>query len=154
MFETGFLGTSAPLYMDIVTLYFAILPFLLAIAIRFAIKGQYEAHYKMQLWTFVTTLLIVVVFEVGVRISGGFLSFMEASNADYSLMVAFLIFHVFVAIVSVVVWSALIYGAVRRYRLEDQPQLPSHKKIGKWVFAGVSATSIMGLMIYYFLFVF
>ena len=31
-FSKGFLGTDAPLYMDIATIYFAILPFLLAFA--------------------------------------------------------------------------------------------------------------------------
>jgi putative membrane protein len=154
MFETGFLGTQAPLYMDIVTLYFAILPFLLGLGIRFAIKGNYESHYKTQLYTFVTTLLIVVVFEVGVRVSGGFIEFMESSNANPTFMVAFLIFHVFVAILSVVMWSALIYGAIKNYKIEKNPLPLSHKKIGKWVFLGLSATSIMGVMIYYFLFIF
>ncbi|MEA1918785.1 MAG: DUF420 domain-containing protein [Campylobacterota bacterium] len=154
MFETGFLGTSAPLYMDVVTLYFVLLPFLLAVGIRYAIKGNYDAHYKMQLWTFVVTLVIVVVFEVGVRVSGGFVKFMESSNANYTFMVAFLIFHVLVAILSVVMWSALIYGAVKRHKIEKEPLPISHKKIGKFVFLGLSATSIMGVMIYYFLFMY
>ena len=154
MFETGFLGTQAPLYMDVITLYFALLPFLLGIGIFHAIKGNQDLHYKIQLGTFTLTLLVVVIFEVGVRLSGGFSEFMQDSNANHSWMVIFLIIHIFVAIVSVIVWSALIYGAVKHYKL-DHEYLPAyHKKIGKLVFLGLTATSIMGVMIYYFLFIY
>lgn len=154
MFETGFLGTHAPFYMDVATLYFTILPFLLAIGIRFAIVGNYDAHYKMQLATFISALFFIILFEVGVRISGGFSEFMLDSNADYSWMIAFLIFHIFVAVVSVVAWIALIYGAVKHHKLEHKYLPKYHKKIGKLVFLGLSFTSLMGVLIYYFLFIY
>jgi putative membrane protein len=154
MFSDGFLGTSAPFYMDLVTIYFALLPFLLFIAIRKAVKGDYVTHYKMQLATFVVTLLVVVIFEIGVRISGGFMAFMQNSAANYTAMVIFLIVHVLVAIVSVVIWSALLYGATKRYKVEKKEIQTSHKKVGQFVFLGLSLTSIMGVLIYYFLFVY
>lgn len=154
MFTTGFLGTAAPFYMDLVTLYFALLPFLLFLAIRKAVNGDYEAHYKMQLATYVLTLLIVVVFEIGVRLSGGFVAFMEQSAANYTAMVIFLIVHIIIAVASVVLWSALLYGATKRYRIEKGSIQSSHKKVGKIVFAGLTLTSIMGVMIYFFLFVY
>ena len=154
MFSTGFLGTAAPFYMDVSTLYFAVLPFLLAIGIRFAIKKEYEKHYRMQLGTFILTLLIVVLFEIGVRVSGGFIAFMENSHADYTFMVVFMIVHITIAILSVILWSALIYGAVKRYRIEGGSLPKSHKKVGKLVFSGLTITAIMGVMIYYFLFIY
>ncbi len=154
MFETGFLGTDAPFYMDLITLYFALLPFLLGVGIFYAIRGNIDLHYKIQFRTFILTLLVIVVFEVGIRISGGYSEFMKGSNADPFWMLAFLIFHIFVAIISVVAWSALIYGAVKNYKLEHQSIPKYHKKIGKLVFLGLSATSIMGVMIYFFLFIY
>ncbi len=154
MFSAGFLGTSAPFYMDLVTLYFALLPLLLGFAISFAIRGQYDAHYRMQLSVFVLTLLMVVVFEVGVRISGGFLAFMEKSQASHDMMVLLLVVHIIVALISVVLWSALIYGAIKRNRIEALPMTPAHKKVGYYVFAGMSLTAVMGVSIYYFLFVY
>jgi hypothetical protein len=33
MFEAGFLGTHAPAYMDVITLYFALLPFMLGVGV-------------------------------------------------------------------------------------------------------------------------
>ncbi|MEA3498690.1 MAG: DUF420 domain-containing protein [Campylobacterota bacterium] len=153
MFSTGFLGTAAPFYMDFATLYFATLPILLGIGIHYAVKKEYEKHYKIQLGTFIITLIVVVIFEIGVRVSGGFLAFMEESNANYAFMVVFLVIHILIALISVVFWSALIYGAVKRHKIEGVSLPSSHKRIGKYVFAGLTVTAIMGVMIYYFLFV-
>ncbi|MBA3027110.1 MAG: DUF420 domain-containing protein [Sulfurimonas sp.] len=152
MFETGFLGTSAPFYMDLVTLYFAILPLLMGSAIFVAVKKRYELHYKMQLSIFVLTLLVVGVFEVGVRISGGFSAFMEQSNANTTFMIIFLLIHILIALATVVLYSILIYSAIKQFRLKSAPIVKSHKKLGMIVFFGMSITSFMGVMIYYLLF--
>jgi putative membrane protein len=152
MFETGFLGTSAPFYMDLVTFYFGILPLLMGIAIFMAVKKRYELHYKMQLSIFVLTLLVVGVFEVGVRISGGFSAFMEQSNANTTFMIIFLLVHILIALATVVLYSILIYSAIKQFRLNSAPIVQSHKKLGMIVFLGMSITSFMGVMIYYLLF--
>lgn len=152
MFGTGFLGTSAPFYMDLVTLYFGILPLLMGSAIFMAMKKRYELHYKMQLSIFVLTLLVVGIFEVGVRISGGFAAFMEQSNANATFMIIFLIIHILIALVSVVLYSILIYSAIKEFQLKSAPVVKSHKKLGIVVFLGMSITSVMGVTIYYFLF--
>ncbi|MDD2789634.1 MAG: DUF420 domain-containing protein [Sulfurimonas sp.] len=154
MFETGFLGTSAPFYMDFITLYFAVLPFLMGVGIFMAVKKRYELHYKMQLAIFVVTLLVVGIFEVGVRISGGFSAFMQQSNANETFMIIFLVIHILIALVAFVLYSVLMYSAVKEFRLKSTPVVKSHKKLGMIVFAGMSITSLMGVMIYYFLFVF
>ncbi len=154
MFDTGFLGTSAPFYMDLITLYFGMLPFLLGAAVMLAVKKKYELHYKMQMGVFILTLLVVIVFEVGVRLASGYSDFIQQSNADTLLMALFLGIPIIIALISVVLWAALIYSAIREFRLKQEPLIRSHKKLGKIVYAGVSVTSIMGVMIYYFLFVF
>jgi putative membrane protein len=154
MFESGFLGTTAPFYMDFITVYFALLPFLLYISIRYAVKKEYEKHYVSQLSVFLITLVVVVIFEVGVRISDGFMEFMKHAHVPYGFMVPYLVLHVSIALASVVLWSALIYGAIKSYKLEQNGVSTSHKKVGKWVFTGLTVTSIMGIGVYYLLFIF
>lgn len=154
MFSQGFLGTSAPLYMDIVTLYFALLPLLMVAGIVMAVRKKLELHYKMQLSTFIMTLLMVVVFETGVRISGGLPAFMLHANINETFMWIFLIVHIFIALVSVVAWSILVYSAVKEFKLGATPFVKSHKKLGILVYIGMSITSCMGVMIYYFLFMY
>ncbi|MBD3823692.1 MAG: DUF420 domain-containing protein [Epsilonproteobacteria bacterium] len=153
MFETGFFGTQAPLYMDVVTLFFALLPILLGIGIVLAVKKNYETHYRFQLTTFIVTLLMVVLFEVGVRLSGGFALYVEQANVNATFLTLYLIAHILVALLSVIGWTILIYSAVKEYRLKAPAIVKSHKKLGKLVFLGMSITSYSGVGVYYFLFV-
>ena len=154
MFSSGFLGTSAPFYMDFITVYFALLPILMFLSIRFAVKKDFDKHYMSQLILFVVTLVVVVIFEVGVRVSDGFIEFMKNAHISYGFMVTFLIVHVSIALVSVVLWSALLYGAIKSYKLENNGVSSSHKKVGKYVFLGLTIASYMGVGVYYLLFIY
>lgn len=154
MFSTGFLGTAAPFYLDIVTIYFALLPFFMFLSISFAIKKQYDRHFISQLILFIVTLVVVVIFEVGVRLSGGILEFMKTANISFAFMMTFLIIHVSIAIASVILWSALLYGAVKSYRLEASGVSSAHAKFGRFVFLGMTVSSFMGVAIYYMLFIY
>jgi putative membrane protein len=152
MFGSGFLGTAAPFYMDFITLFFALLPLLMFLSIRFAVKKEYNKHYLSQLILFAVTLVVVVIFEVGVRVSDGFVEFMKNAHVAYGFMLTYLIVHVSIALASVVLWSALLYSAVKSYKLENNGVSSSHKKVGKLVFLGLTLTSWMGVGIYYLLF--
>jgi putative membrane protein len=154
MFGTGFLGTSAPFYMDFITVYFALLPVLMFFSILLAVKKQYEKHFLSQLILFAVTLVVVVVFEVGVRVSDGFIEFMQNAHVSYGFMITFLVVHVSIALVSVILWSALLYGAIKSYKLENKGVSASHKKVGKLVFLGMSIASYMGVGVYYLLFLY
>lgn len=154
MFAEGFLGTQAPLFMDVVTLYFAILPFLMGTAIFLAVKKMYELHYKLNMATFVLTLVVVVIFELGVRISGGFNAFMQDSSLSYGGVLTFLVIHILIALASVVLWSVLIFSAFREYKYNAAPIITAHKKVGQLVYAGMSVSSLMGVIIYYLLFIY
>jgi len=154
MLGTGFLGTNAPFYMDLVTCYFAILPLLMGSAIFMAMKKRYELHYKMQLSIFLFTLFIVGLFEIGVRISGGFSAFMAQSHVNATFMLIFLGIHILIALITVVLYSILVYSAIKKFRLKSASIVASHKKLGIFVFFGMSITSLMGVMIYYFLFLY
>lgn len=154
MFETGFLGTRAFLYMDIVTLYFILFPFLMAFAIYMAVKKRYRLHHLLQQFLFLLSMLIIVIFEVGSRISGGFSYFIKDSNADYNFMIIFLIVHILIALGSVVAYIFLIYSSTKQYISNKHTVSSNHKKIGKIVYFGMTLTSLMGVMMYYFLFIY
>lgn len=152
-FTEGFLGTKAPFYLDLATVYFAILPFLLAFSIYFAKQKMYEKHLVSQAIILGTTLFIIVIFEIGVRITGGFEEYSKASNISYDFMIVFLIIHILIAIAAVGGWLFLFISAYKDY-VNHNFNGKKHKKIGKAIFIALTVSSIMGIFIYLFLFVF
>lgn len=156
MFEAGFLGTRAPLYMDLVTIFFGLLPFLVGYAIYLAVKGEYRAHFKWQATLFLITMVMVVIFEAGVRFDGGFNVFMQGSDLPYNGVLTYLIVHVLIALVTVVAWGLTIYKAMKAYVNEgvSSPYFAGHKKQAKILFLGIVVTSLMGCSMYPLLFIF
>ena len=148
-----FLGTSAPLYMDIATIYFAILPFLLAFSIFYAVKKEYKKHFISQAIILSFTLYIVILFEIGLRISGGFMEYSKYSNVSFDFMLIFLVIHIFIAIAAIAGWIFLFISSFKQYKRNELNGM-KHKKIGKGIFAALTLTSIMGTCMYLFLFVF
>lgn len=153
VFEKGFLGTTAPFYLDITTVYFATLPFLLAISIYFAIKKEFEKHFFSQAIILGITLVIVVIFEICIRISGGFLEYSKYSNISFDFMLVFLTIHILIAIAAVGGWLFLFISSYKDYK-NNSFNGKKHKKIGKAIFLALTISSIMGVFIYLFLFVF
>ena len=149
----GFLGTTAPFYLDITTVYFATLPFLLAISIYFAIKKEFEKHFFSQVIILGITLVIVVIFEICIRVSGGFLEYSKYSNISFDFMLVFLIIHILIAIAAVGGWLFLFISSYKDYK-NNSLDGKKHKKIGKAIFVALTISSIMGICIYTFLFVF
>ncbi len=152
MFELGFLGTRAAFYMDLVTLHFALLPFLLAFSIRQAVIGNISLHYKSQMVILFLTIVMVLIFETGVRISGGFVEYVKMSPVSYDFLVVFLSVHILIALLAVGGWIYLMITSYKTYKLEGLAGMGKHRKMGKWIFAALTVTSIMGCSIYVFLF--
>ena len=156
MFEAGFLGTRAPLYMDMVTIFFGLLPFLVGFSILLVIKKKYRAHFQSQGLLFILTMVMVVVFETGVRLDGGFNHYMQGSSLSYTAVFTFLIVHIIIALITVVVWGATIYNAMRIY-VKEGPRASyfiKHQKHGRWLFIGITLTATMGVSLYPMLFIF
>ena len=153
LFSEGFLGTSAPFYLDFATVYFAILPFLLAFSIYLATKKEYKKHFISQAIILGVTLVVVVIFEIGVRINGGFLEYSKNSNISYDFLLTFLIIHILIAIFAVGGWLYLFISTYKAYK-NNSLDTKKHKKIGKAIFIALTISSIMGIFIYLFLFSF
>lgn len=154
-FDPGFFGTRAPMYLDLVALYFVFLPVLLFVSIRFAIKGEVKKHLTSQLAVFIMTLVMIVVFEVGMRLAGGFKEYMKESPISYTYFITFLIVHIIVAIATVNLWSYQIISSVKAYKKGTLTgeTAQRHKKIAKFLLVGITVTLIQAASIYYFMFV-
>jgi putative membrane protein len=151
----GFLGTDALLFMDIATIYFVILPFLLIYSINFARKKEYKKHFLSQSLTLALTLGVVLIFEIGVRLTGGFFEYVKNSSVSYDFLLVFLIVHIIIAIFAVGGWLYLYISAYKEYRNNGFINFKgsNHRKIGKAIFLALSITAFMGLAIYIFLFI-
>lgn len=155
MFKEGFLHTHAPLFMDEVTVVVAFLPLLVAYAIKLAKDKKYKAHAILQTIIYIVGLIVVSYFEYGARVMGGFAVFMKNSSMNLNFMYAFLAFHVFIAIMSTLIWSYTVFHGIKNYEnMMSREFRKRHLKIAKPAFIGVVLTSLTGVMLYMFLFVF
>ncbi len=152
MFGDGFLGTRALWFMDVTTIWFALLPTLMAYAIYLATKNKIVAHKRLNTLLFAATIVMVLVFEIGVRFSGGYMAYAQDSGVSFALLTTILIVHIIIAVASVVLWAYLLVGAHQSYALSSKVPM-THKLYGKIVFIGMSVTSLLGILIYFLLFV-
>jgi putative membrane protein len=148
MFEAGFLGTRAPFFMDFVTLIVAFLPFLVAGAISFARNMHYKAHSYSHIFIFAFSVIVLFYFEYGVRVSGGFDSFMKGSHVSHDYALFVLIFHIIISLITLVIWGIAIFMAKKLL------QLGKHRRVGLFTFAGVVLTSLTGIWVYFLMFVY
>jgi putative membrane protein len=156
MFQSGFLGTRAPFFMDFVTLIVALLPLLVLIAISFAKIKAYTLHAFTQTFIFIISVIVVGYFEYGVRLGGGFDAFLKGSSISHDYALWVLIIHIIIAIVTLVIWTQTLISAnkdKKRFKLPGQFSA-QHKKSGIRTFIGISLTSFTGIWVYLLLFVY
>ena len=156
IFQPGFLGTRSPLFMDIVSVIVALLPFLIFGAILLAKKKNYKAHESVQKLLFVVTVIVVAFFEFGVRFVGGYKILMEGSSVGHNYFIYVLIFHIIISVVTLILWTMTLYRARRYKRQKTLPGMDSgaHKKDGQRTFIGIILTMLTGGWVYALLFVF
>lgn len=156
LFTSGFLGTRAPLFMDIVSVIVAALPFLIYGAITLAKKGNYDAHESVQKLLFVISVIVVAFFEYGVRMEGGYKNLMEGSSVSHDYLLYVLIFHIIISVTTLILWIKALYYAKRYKRQSTLPGLYSqaHKKDGIRTFIGIILTMLTGAWVYALLFIF
>lgn len=148
MFELGFLGTRAPFFMDFVTLIVAVLPLLVAAAISLARAKYYKLHAISQIFIFAFAVIVLVYFEAGVRVGGGFNNFMEGSAVSYNYAFFVLMLHIAISIVTVIIWGISLIR-VKRFLATGV-----HKALGRISFVGIVFTSLSGIWVYLLLFVY
>ena len=156
LFTSGFLGTRAPLFMDIVSVIVAVLPFLIFWAISLAKKKNYRAHESVQKLLFTISVIVVGFFEFGVRMEGGYKNLMEGSSVSHDYLLYVLIFHIIISVITLILWVMTLYTAKRYKKQSTLPGLYSeaHKKDGIRTFIGIILTMLTGAWVYALLFVF
>jgi len=151
-FTQGFLGTHSPFYLDCATLYFALLPFLVIYSISFAVKKQIKKHFVSQMIILFLTLLIVLVFELGLRLDGGFKTYAEYSSLNYTFLLVYLLAHILLSLITLVYWIYFVYRSYSSYKSATFDK--KHKNKGKLCFLLIFLTSLTGVILYFLLFVF
>ncbi|MBT8343850.1 MAG: DUF420 domain-containing protein [Sulfurovum sp.] len=156
LFSSGFLGTRAPLFMDMVSVIVAVLPFLIYGAISLAKKGNYRAHESVQKALFWISVIVVGFFEFGVRMEGGYKNLMAGSSVSHDYLLYVLIFHIIISVVTLILWVTTLYRAKRYKKQSTLPGIYSevHKKDGIRTFIGIILTMLTGAWVYMLLFVF
>jgi putative membrane protein len=145
MFGNGFLGTRAPFFMDFVTLIVTLLPLLMYSAIKLAQVKNYSMHKLAQTALFFVSFTIVSYFEYGVRMVGGFNTFMEGSHVSHNYALWVLIIHIIIATLTLIIWGVTLFIAWRG---------KTHKRQGIRTLICVTLTSLTGLWVYLLLFVY
>ena len=155
MFEIGFLGTRAPMFMDIIVIIVALLPFLISLNIWFAVKKMFEVHRILQTILFLITIVVLVYFEYGMQSAGGFEFYIKESSIDATLAFYFLIFHIIIAFIMLIMWFSLLKFAGADHKRRALPGMYSreHKKSGKRLAFAILLTSITGIIVYWILFI-
>lgn len=148
MFHAGFLGTRAPMFMDMVMLIVALLPFLVATAIYFAKIKQYKIHAFFQIFIFVFSVIVLSYFEYGVRLGGGFKNFMENTTVAHDYVFIVLMLHIAISIITLFLWITTLV-MIKNLLLTNK-----HKRMGKAIFTGVLLTSLTGIWVYMLLFIY
>ena len=155
MFQPGFLGTKAPFFMDFVTLIVACLPLLVAIAIYFAKKNKYVYHAWAQTIIFIVSIIVVSYFEYGVRLGGGYESFVKNTSVSHDYLFIVLMIHIAISVVTLGIWASTLIRAKKDYESGlPGPYSRSHKRAGIRTFIGIILTSLSGIWVYLLLFLF
>lgn len=157
MFQTGFLGTRAPFFMDFVTLIVAFLPLLVWLAISFAKRKNYSLHAMSQTLIFIISVIVVGYFEYGVRLGGGYEAFVQNTDVSHDYLFVVLMVHIIISVITLGVWTHTLFHARKESKrggiLPGSHSL-SHQKAGLRTFAGIVLTSLTGIWVYLLLFVF
>ena len=156
MFNKGFLGTNAPFFMDSVTLIISLLPLILLLSIQFAKSKKIKLHIYSQLFIYVLSILVIVYFEYGVRVGGGFEFFMKDSKVSHTYALIVLIGHIITATIMLFVWSKTIFSGLSNYKKAKLPGVKSkeHKNAGIKTFIWITLSSLSGIWVYLLLFSF
>jgi len=107
-----------------------------------------KLHALLQKVLFLVSVIVLTYFETGVRMVGGFETFMKESGVEHDYAFLVLIIHITISVMTLILWLTTIFMA------KKQLQLGKHKQAGKLTFIGVTLTSLTGIWVYLLMFVY
>ena len=149
----GFLGYDTSLMLDVVVVALVVVVPLLVVSLcQVRLRRRFGIHKRLQLLLGIVLLVAVSLFEIDMRLQGGF---DEISENDSDAMQVLLWVHLFFAISTVVLWIVTIGLALRCFSSPPEPgdHSPLHRRLGWLSTLDITATSVTGLLVYYFGFV-
>ena len=147
----GFLGTRGDLLMDIVVLSFAWIIPILAWSYRTTQTRQYGKHKRIQIILASILAIVIVIFEVDMRLSGGIFEMTKGSRfAGTPVLNTSIGVHVLLSILTTISWIVLIALSLRRF---PNPPVPGsfsrlHRFWGKFGMLAMALTGITGIELY------
>ncbi|HVJ69505.1 MAG TPA: DUF420 domain-containing protein [Caulifigura sp.] len=159
----GFLGYDASLMLDVVVCALvAVVPLLLWSLFEVKVRRRYRVHRNIQLTLAAVLLVAVLLFEVDMRLQGGWQNIINRDSAHPRLagealdQVRNLLYvHLCFAVSTPVLWAVTISLALKRFPNPPAPGPHSalHKKLGWLSVIDIVMTSVTGLAFYYMAFV-
>ena len=158
----GFLGYDASFMLDVVVCALVAVVPILVWAIVEAKAGRFTRHRNIQLVLAAVLLLTVLLFELDMRLQGGWQNIVNHDAAKPRLtgealeQVRMLLYvHLCFAISTPLLWGTTIYLALKRFPNPPMPGPHSqlHKKLGWISVIDLVMTSVTGLGFYYMAFV-
>jgi putative membrane protein len=153
----GFLGTRAPLMVDVVFLAMFAVVLVLAWSIY---QVKFRRHYQLHKWTQVTLgcilLVVVVLFEIDIRLHGWEERAAGRIGAHpASIVIAALSLHLVFAISTVILWPLTIGLAIANFSNPPAPGRHSriHIPLARTAAVGMVLTAITGWIFYWLAFV-
>lgn len=156
MFPQGFFGTRADLFMDVVITIVVASPLLMGGSWALARRRAYAAHRAAQIALASVFAVVLVCFEVYIRVLGGIDALSPGSPWHQSTgLYAFLAVHLCFAISGTLLWAWLLVASLRRFANPPVPNDfgPRHARWGRVAFVDMSLAAVTGLGVYLLCFV-
>jgi len=152
--SVGFWGTKAPLYMDFMISFLAILPLLSGISILFAIRRNLILHQFTQFLLFFLTIISLGLFIYIAYHSKKFGLLIGHSPIEHTLVVIAFITHAVLIISTLVLWILSLMYALSDKKRRALPGLysKSHAQTGKRIFKAILLIALSSIGIYWMLF--
>ena len=154
MESQGFLGTRAPLILDILAICLIFVLGLQMFSIVMVKTKRYGIHKKIQLGIGVVVGFFLIGFELQMRFFG-WRHLAEDSPYFNTLLYPSLLLHLVFAIPTFILWIVTIFGAIKNFDVSPRPSKYSiiHKRFGKLSFVLTVGTCLTAWLFYWLAFV-
>jgi putative membrane protein len=149
----GFLGTRADLLMDLVLLSFLIILPAISWSWLRVRSGDYQRHKITQLTLAAVLAVAVGLFELDLKVSGGiFVLTADSSYAGTTLLNAWIYGHTVVAILTTIIWLALVIFSLKRFPAPPVPSAFSktHRFWGRTGMVTMMMAGLSSFPLYYY----
>ncbi len=156
---SGFLGFGASFMLDFVLVALVLVVPIVLLGIFLAKKKSYKPHSRVMFLISFILLLVVLLFELDMRLHGGIHGIAEASgkgsNVKTPFFTALLYTHLFFSFSGCLLWGGTVWGALKHFHWQAPAPTPygmiHRQKAAVSVFF-LFGIVITGVLVYYFAF--